>query len=65
MLHGACCEGFLSVWQVQPQSVRLRVARANDDDIDPGFSAGVTFNPSGQSEVIGDDWEGERGWVNV
>lgn len=58
VLHGASCEGSLSLWQVQPKSVCLHIARADDDDIDPGCSAGIAVDPRGYSEVIGDDWVG-------
>ncbi len=47
VLHGAGCEGFLSLRQVQPQSLCLNVAGADDDDIDPGCSAGITVHPRG------------------
>lgn len=56
VLHGASCEGFLSLWQVQPQPVCLDVIGANDDDINPRRGAGITFDPRGQGEVIRDDW---------
>lgn len=60
VLHGASCEGFLSLRQVQPQSVCLHVIGADDDDIDPGCGAGVTLQPRGQGEVIGDNWVEEK-----
>lgn len=56
VLHGASCEGLLSRWQVQPQSVCLHIIGSDDDDIDPGCSCGITFYPRGQGEVIGNDW---------
>lgn len=56
VLHGASCEGFLSLWQVQPQPVCLHVVWADIDDVDPSCSAGITLYTRGQGEVIGDDW---------
>lgn len=55
VVHAASKEGFLSLWQVQPQSVCLNITRADDDDINPGCSAGITVHPRRQGEVIGDD----------
>lgn len=63
VLHGASCEGFLSLWQVQPQSVCLHVVGADDDDVDPGCSAGITVYTRGQCEVIGDDWVEDKNWL--
>lgn len=60
MLHGASCEGFLSFWQVQPQSICFHFVGTDDDDIDPGCSAGIPVNARGQGEVIGDDWGGRE-----
>lgn len=60
VVHGSGCEGFLSLLQVQPQPVCLDVIGADDDDIDPGCGAGITLHPSGQGEVIGDDWVEEK-----
>lgn len=54
VVHAASKEGFLSLWQVQPQSVCLHVTRADDDDIDPCCGAGITVHPRRQCEVIGD-----------
>lgn len=47
VLHAASCEGFLSLWQVQPQPFRLHVSGANDDDVDPGRGAGIAFYTRG------------------
>lgn len=60
VIHGASCEGFLSLWQVEPQSVRLGFVGADDNHIDPGCGAGITVNPGGQRKVIGDDWAREK-----
>lgn len=63
VVHAASKEEFLSLWQVQPQSVRLNVVRADDDDIDPGCGAGITIHPRGQGEVIGNNCETEKNWL--
>lgn len=56
VVHAASKEEFLFLWQVHPQSVCLNVIRADDDDIDPGCSAGITVHPRRQGKVIRDDW---------
>lgn len=56
VLHGASCEGFLSLRQVQPQSICLHVLGADDDDVNPGCGAGIAVYTRGQGEVIGDNW---------
>lgn len=56
VLHGAGCEAFLSLRQVQPQPVGLNVVGPDDNDKDPGRGAAITIHPSGQGEMIGDDW---------
>lgn len=56
VLHASSCKGLLSLQQIQPQPLCLHVAMANDDNVDPGCSAGVTLQTRGQGEVIGDNW---------
>lgn len=60
VLHGASCEIFLPLGQVQPQPVCLQVVGPDDDDIDSGSGAGITVHPRGQCEVVGDDWAEEE-----
>lgn len=60
VLHAASAEGFLSFWQVQPQTVRLHFTGAHDDDIHPGCGAGIPVDPRGQREMIRDDCMEER-----
>lgn len=62
VLHAASCEGFLSFWQVQPQPVCLQVVWADDDDVDPGCSAGIMVYTRGQGEVIANDWVEDKNW---
>lgn len=47
MVHGARYKAFLSLWQVEPQAVCLHIVGANNDDVSPGSSAGITVNTRG------------------
>lgn len=48
VVHGASCKGCLPLRQVQPQSVRLNVVGADDNDVDSGCGRGVVVTPSRQ-----------------
>lgn len=65
VLHAASAKGFLSFWQVQPQTVCLDFAGAHDDDIHPGSGAGFTVDRRGQREMIRDDYERKRIRFNI
>lgn len=60
MLHGANREGFLSLWQVQPQALCLRVITANDDDVGHCSSAYIALYTRRYGEVVWDDYMEEN-----